>query len=63
VLKALLVAGLYPNIVRIAHPKDTYHQVGGGTILKENNAKDLRFFDHINGRVFIHPSSVNFSIA
>eukprot|EP01134_Creolimax_fragrantissima_P007272 CFRG7272T1 len=61
VLKALLVAGLYPNIVRIAHPKDTYHSVGSGTILKENNAKDLRFFDHTHSRVFVHPSSVNFS--
>lgn len=59
VLRAVICAALYPNIVRIDLPKTKYEEVAGGTIAKKHNAKDLQFRSK-SGRLFLHPESVNF---
>ncbi|UZJ55185.1 hypothetical protein CBS101457_004505 [Exobasidium rhododendri] len=58
--RSLLLAGLYPSVVRIVHPKALYDQSASGTIQREAEAKQIRFFDSMKQRVFLHPSSVLF---
>ena len=60
VVKAALCAGLYPNVVRVRHPEQTFAATGGGAVAKEAAAHTLRFFAREAGRVFLHPASVNF---
>lgn len=62
VVKALICAGFYPNIVRVLHPEKTYVQTEGGAMVKTAAAHELRFFTKEDGRVFLHPSSVNFPV-
>lgn len=62
VVKALICAGFYPNIVRVHHPEKTYVQTEGGTMVKMAAAHELRLFTKEDGRVFLHPSSVNFPV-
>ncbi|KAI8802682.1 P-loop containing nucleoside triphosphate hydrolase protein [Cladochytrium replicatum] len=64
VLKAVLVAGLYPNVVRIAHPAAKFEQTAHGTVEKEaTDARQVKLFARKPvGRVFVHPSSVNFGV-
>eukprot|EP00124_Ichthyophonus_hoferi_P003819 Ihof_evm1s359 gene=Ihof_evmTU1s359 len=61
ILKAVLCAGLYPNVIRVEHPKDTYQAVGSGNFLVDPNAKDIKMFDKNRERLFIHPASINFT--
>lgn len=43
-------------------PRTQFQQTQGGTVEKENEAHELRFFDvRSDQRVFIHPSSALFS--
>jgi ATP-dependent RNA helicase DHX57 len=60
VVKAALVAGFYPHVVRVKHPETKYTQTQGGAVEKLHNSKDLRYFSKDLGRVFLHPTSVNF---
>jgi ATP-dependent RNA helicase DHX57 len=62
VVKALICAGFYPNIVRVHHPEKTFVQTEGGTVQKTAAAHELRFFTKEDGRVFLHPASVNFPV-
>ncbi|ELR25721.1 helicase conserved Cterminal domain containing protein [Acanthamoeba castellanii str. Neff] len=62
VIKAALCCGLYPNVVRISSPETRYVQVIPGSIAQPHNARDLKFYTRDDGRVFLHPSSVNFSV-
>lgn len=62
VVKALICAGFYPNIVRVLHPEKTYVQTEGGAMVKVAAAHELRFFTKEDGRVFLHPASVNFPV-
>ncbi|CAM6128719.1 unnamed protein product [Calypogeia fissa] len=62
VVKAVICAGFYPNIVRVIHPEKTYVQTEGGTVARVAAARELRFFTKADGRVFLHPASVNFSV-
>lgn len=62
VVKALICAGFYPNIVRVHHPEKTYVQTEGGAVVKTAAAHELRFFTKEDGRVFLHPASVNFPV-
>lgn len=62
VVKSVICAGFYPNIVRVRHPEKKYIQTEGGTVAKVASANELRFFTESDGRVFLHPSSVNFSM-
>eukprot|EP00271_Cylindrocystis_brebissonii_P016940 TRINITY_DN4199_c0_g3_i1.p1 TRINITY_DN4199_c0_g3~~TRINITY_DN4199_c0_g3_i1.p1 ORF type:complete len:416 (-),score=36.57 TRINITY_DN4199_c0_g3_i1:441-1598(-) len=61
VVKAVICAGLYPHIVRVQHPKTLYVQQVGGAVAQDAAAHEIRFYTREDGRVFIHPGSVNFS--
>lgn len=61
VVKAALCAGLYPQILRIEHPKAKFQKVHGGAVETDNAPGTIKFFDREKGRVFLHPSSINFS--
>ena len=72
-IKSILVAGLYPNIIRVQMPKKKYDKTLTGAEERENDASVIKFFLHkryntlndknnnnnnwTNGRIFIHPSS------
>lgn len=61
-LKAILLAGLWPRVARIEMPAATFNQVQGGTIQRENVASEVKYYDLAsNERVFLHPSSTLFS--
>ncbi|GMK54047.1 hypothetical protein CspeluHIS016_0106330 [Cutaneotrichosporon spelunceum] len=59
-VKAVLVGGLYPRVARIALPEAQFERLSHGTLQKDHEAKEVRFFD-ASGRVFLHPSSVMFA--
>ena len=61
IVKAILCAGFYPNIINIVKPENRYVQIEGGAFAKDPSAKEVRFFCRNVGRVFLHPTSVNFS--
>ena len=61
VLKAILCASLYPNVVQILSPELKYKQTAGGAMHKPHQAEDLRFKTKDDGFVHIHPSSVNYN--
>jgi len=61
VVKAVLCAALYPRMLRVRNPNTKYKEVEGGTMEKESDAKETKFFTKHHGRVFMHPRSVNFS--
>ena len=60
IIKAALTAGLYPRVVRIANPQTKYHMVAEGAVANDFTAKEIKFFPKEPGRVFLHPSSINF---
>ncbi|XP_050298612.1 putative ATP-dependent RNA helicase DHX57 [Anthonomus grandis grandis] len=60
-LASILCAALYPNIVKILTPSKTFIQSAVGAVPKENEAKDIRFATP-KEMVFMHPSSVNYTI-
>lgn len=60
-VKSALAAGLYPQVLRVDHPTATFTKVSGGAVEIEGEAHRVKFFDKDRGRVFLHPSSVNFS--
>eukprot|EP00850_Spirogloea_muscicola_P006660 SM000032S12044 [mRNA] locus=s32:111779:119402:- [translate_table: standard] len=62
VVKAALCGGFYPNVLRVQHPEKTYAQTEGGTVVKDAAAHELRMYSKNDGRVFLHPSSVNFGV-
>eukprot|EP00051_Salpingoeca_urceolata_P013946 m.176717 g.176717 ORF g.176717 m.176717 type:complete len:1482 (-) comp17950_c0_seq3:91-4536(-) len=62
ILKAALCAGLYPNVARVVHPAQTYIQMEHGAVPNESRAKEIKMFLKAPGRVFLHPSSVNFHV-
>ena len=61
VVKAVLCAALYPRMLRVVNPTAKFKEVEGGTMEKESDAKETRFYTKHHGRVFVHPRSVNFS--
>lgn len=60
VLKAVICAALYPNIVRIDLPPKKYEKVAGGNVEKPYNSKDIRIRDKAGNRLLLHPESINF---
>ena len=62
VVKAALVAGFYPQLVRVQHPETKFMQTSGGTVEKESAGRDVKFYCRDIGRVFLHPSSVNLQV-
>ncbi|CAN8061438.1 unnamed protein product [Agarophyton chilense] len=62
VLRAVICAALYPNIVRIDLPEKKYREVAGGAIPVGYNSKDLKLRTKNYNRVFLHPESTNFHV-
>ncbi|KAJ2696117.1 putative ATP-dependent RNA helicase ucp12 [Coemansia sp. IMI 209128] len=76
VLKALVCAGLVPNIVRVRMPKQKFTELISGTVSKDPEARQVAFYapdvmasgkwqSHDYGgdrRVFIHPQSTLFAV-
>ncbi|KAI0041900.1 P-loop containing nucleoside triphosphate hydrolase protein [Auriscalpium vulgare] len=62
-LKALLLAALYPRVARIALPRGAlkFEQLAGGTVQREATAKEWRAADMRGARVWIHPASALFA--
>ena len=62
-LKALVLAGLYPRVARIALPQRAvkYTRVAGGTVERDAGAHEWRATDMRDTRVWVHPASVQFS--
>jgi len=61
IIKAILCAGLYPNIVKIKIPETRYHQTASGSVASLNEVRELKFVLKSKEQVYIHPKSVNFS--
>ena len=60
VVRALLVASLWPSLARVDQPTAKYNASTSGAVLKEAHAKELHYIDEQEGRVFLHPSSMLF---
>ena len=60
VVKAALVAGFYPHVVRVKHPETKYAQTTAGAVAKIADSRELKYYSKDLGRVFLHPTSVNF---
>ncbi|KAJ2850269.1 helicase [Coemansia brasiliensis] len=77
VLRAVLLAGLSPNIARVRVPQLKYQEVAHGTVSVDREARELSFYavdavgkdgacwqDHdlrTDRRVFVHPQSIMFT--
>lgn len=64
-LKAVILGGLWPRVARVQLPQKAikFDKVSGGTVQRENIAKEYRMFDMRDERVFLHPASVLFDFA
>jgi ATP-dependent RNA helicase DHX57 len=62
-LKALLLAALYPSVAHIALPPKAvkYSRVASGTVAKEAGAHEWRATDMRGKRVWVHPASMLFT--
>jgi len=62
VVKAVLVACLYPNVVSVRPPAAVFKETASGTMaLDPDDSKCVQYRQRNGQRVFIHPSSVNFA--
>mmetsp|Transcript_39452 Transcript_39452/g.63966 ORF Transcript_39452/g.63966 Transcript_39452/m.63966 type:complete len:491 (-) Transcript_39452:183-1655(-) len=59
-LKAIVCAGLYPNVVGVDLPDTKYMETLSGSIAKDHNAREIKLYTKHDRRVWIHPASVNF---
>jgi ATP-dependent RNA helicase DHX57 len=60
VVRAVVCAALYPNVVRIDLPDTKYAEKAGGAVSKSFTAKELKMRGKSGERVFLHPDSINF---
>ncbi|KAI9472058.1 MAG: P-loop containing nucleoside triphosphate hydrolase protein [Benjaminiella poitrasii] len=60
-IKAVIFAGLNPNVAKIKLPDTKYDRLIAGTVEREKEAKEIKYFTKEDGRVFLHPSSLLFS--
>ena len=61
VVKAALASGFYPQLLRVQNPAAQFQKVHGGAFETEGSGAKVKVFDRKRGRVFIHPSSMNFT--
>ncbi|CAI5986588.1 unnamed protein product [Closterium sp. NIES-64] len=61
VVKGVICAGFYPNVVRVQRPEKRFVKTEHGAVEKDAAARAVRFYTREDGRVFLHPGSVNFS--
>jgi len=62
IIKAALVAGMYPKICRIQPPPPKYSKTIGGAVEKMASGREMKYYSQDVGRVFLHPTSVNFNV-
>jgi ATP-dependent RNA helicase DHX57 len=62
VVKAALASGFYPQLLRVQNPAAQFQKIHGGAIETEGSGAKVKIFDREKGRVFIHPSSINFTV-
>ena len=61
-VRAIVCAGLYPNVAEVRLPDTKYRSTAQGAIEAANEeARLVKYFVPGHGRVFIHPSSALFS--
>jgi hypothetical protein len=60
-VKAIIVGGLWPRVVKVVLPKARFDKIAAGSQQREHQAKEVKYFDQREGRVFLHPSSILFS--
>ena len=63
VIKSVVCAAYYPQILRVSHPKATYKETEGGTVKRDNVPKAVRLFGKELGQVFMHPASSLFNVS
>ena len=61
-LRALVVAALWPSVSRVDQPAARYGASVSGAVRKEAHARELHYFDEHHGRVFLHPTSCMFDV-
>jgi hypothetical protein len=59
-IKAIITGGLWPHVVKVVLPKAMFDRVAAGSQQREHQAKEVKYFDESEGRVFLHPSSTLF---
>ncbi|KAF9159217.1 hypothetical protein DFQ26_006804 [Actinomortierella ambigua] len=59
-VKAVILSGLYPNVIKVKMPDAKFDKMIGGTVERETVVKEIRMFTQDDGRVFLHPSSILF---
>ncbi|KAG0367740.1 P-loop containing nucleoside triphosphate hydrolase protein [Gamsiella multidivaricata] len=59
-IKAIVLSGLYPNVIKIKMPDAKFDRMIAGTVERETVTKEIRMFTKDDGRVFLHPSSILF---
>eukprot|EP00741_Cyanophora_paradoxa_P004167 tig00000786_g4048.t1 len=64
-VRAVLAAGLYPNVVSVELPETKnparVRGDGGGSMAKDHKAREITHSTKHDGRVHLHPGSVNFA--
>lgn len=60
-LRALIAGSFNPQIARIQLPDKKFTAGIAGAIELDPEAREIKYFNHINGRIFVHPSSTLFS--
>jgi len=62
-LKALLLAALYPQVAHIALPRHAvkFSRIASGTVAREAGAHEWRATDMRGARVWVHPASMLFT--
>ncbi|KAL9935348.1 hypothetical protein V8E36_005696 [Tilletia maclaganii] len=61
-LRAILAAALWPSVVRIQMPAQQFSKSTSGTLLRDPEAKTIKYFDRVQGRLFLFNTSVNFDV-
>ncbi|XP_011496994.1 PREDICTED: putative ATP-dependent RNA helicase DHX57 isoform X1 [Ceratosolen solmsi marchali] len=58
-LQGLLCAALYPNVVKVFTPEKSFQMQFSGAIPRQPKPEELRYQTKEDGKVNIHPSSIN----
>ena len=59
-LRALIAGAFNPQLARIEFPDKKYATTISGAVELDPEARTIKYFNEINGRVFVHPSSTMF---
>ncbi|KAF9926297.1 hypothetical protein FBU30_004105 [Linnemannia zychae] len=59
-VKAIILSGLYPNVIKVKMPDAKFDKMIAGAVERETVTKEIRLFTKDDGRVFLHPSSILF---